>query len=168
MSYYGAGDYYGAGGIFGSILGGIGGAVTGLLSGGPIGAVTGAISGFSKGTTPGTGIVATPPSIPVLKTPGITGTIQRLVPGGATGYQIPMTGLGGYHVNKEGYWTKGGYVPAGSKLVKNRRMNPGNARALRRSIRREKAFVGLAKRVLRGTGLTVKRTAGIASRRRKR
>jgi len=172
MSYYGAGDYYGAGGLLGSLWGGIKGAVGGLVSSGPIGAVTGAITGLAGGGTNVTPInVQVPASIPVIKTPGITGAVQRFLPGGATGYQIPVgavAGMGGYHTNKTGYWTKGGYVPPGSKLVKNRRMNPGNARALRRSIRREKAFVGLAKRVLRGTGLTVKRTAGIASRRRRR
>jgi len=166
MSYYGAGDYYGAGGIFSSILGGITGAVGGLLSGGPLGAVTGAVKGFSKGTTPG--IASVPSTIPVIKTPGVTGVVQRLIPGGATGYQVPVASMSGYHVNKSGYWTSQGYVAPGTKMVRNRRMNPGNAGALRRSIRREKAFVGLAKRVLRGTGLTVKRTAGIASRRRRR
>lgn len=141
MSYYGAGDYYGAGGIFGDILGGIAGAATGFLSGGPLGAVTGAIGGFkgkSKGTTPTVIDVSQMPA-PVLsyasaptiqKTPGVTGVVQRLVPGGQSGYQVVVG-------------------------KKRRRMNVGNAKALRRAIRREQGFVKLAKRALKGTGYQV-------------
>ena len=43
----------------------------------------------------------------------------------------------GYHWNKTSYFLKDGtYVPAGTKLVKNRRRNPMNARALSRAISR--------------------------------
>jgi hypothetical protein len=66
--------------------------------------------------------------------------------------------MAGYHANKSGYWTNDGvYHAPGTVMVKNRSMNPGNARALRRGIRREQAFVALAKRALKGTGITVSR-----------
>jgi len=48
------------------------------------------------------------------------------------------------------------------QVVKCPRMNPGNARALRRAIRREKSFIGLARRALRGTGITVGRRPAFA------
>jgi len=47
-------------------------------------------------------------------------------------------------------------------VVKCPRMNPGNARALRRAIRREKAFIGLARRALKGTGISVGRRPAFA------
>lgn len=59
---------------------------------------------------------------------GFKGFMQRAVPGGATGF-----------------------------FPKRRRMNPGNAKALRRAIRRTDAFVKLARRSLKGTGYTIAR-----------
>jgi len=61
----------------------------------------------------------------------------------------------GYHLNKSYSYARG--MPAGSFYVKNRRMNPANPRALRRGIRREKAFIQLARHVLKGTGISVSR-----------
>ena len=162
MAYYMAGDYYrGSGdpGIFGSIFGGIKGAVGGFLKGGPLGALGGAIQGargqpaapaYTQG--PLRMIPATAPSggglFGRLRTAG-----QALVPGGVE----PGTGCpAGYHADKA----------TGTKCVKNRRMNPGNAKALRRSIRREAAFIGLAKRTLKGSGYTFKRT-GVARKRKR-
>lgn len=167
MSYYLAGDYYRAGDILG-----IGGFISGTLGSvlpGPLGwaakGIGGAIQQINKPRTPfapgQTPFVGPGSNLPALPKPGLGGAVERFLPGGSSGYVCP-TGGGG-HVNKTGYWLKDGtYVPPGSRIVKNRRMNPGNASALRRSIRREQAFVGLAKRVLRGTGLTVKRTGGLA------
>jgi hypothetical protein len=58
---------------------------------------------------------------------------QALVPGGVEpGVACPP----GYHAAKDG----------SGRCVRNRRMNPGNARALRRSIRRESSFIKLAQR----------------------
>lgn len=177
-SNYAAGDYYNgtmnnygyaAGSIFSWVADRVKGAVGGFIKGGPLGAIGGAISGPPKvqevkalpvslapmqvpqlpvpGTTPG--------AVPV---PGVKGTIQRALPGGASGY---MSGAGygapaGYHWNKSYSYARG--LPAGSFLVKNRSMNPGNASSLRRAIRREKAFVGLARRVLRGSGYKIARS----------
>lgn len=46
----------------------------------------------------------------------------------------------GYHPNKTGYWTSQGYVPKGTKMVRNRRRNPLNPRALSRSLSRITGF----------------------------
>lgn len=82
-------------------------------------------------------------------TPGIMGGLQRLVPGGATGYQAPPpegAAMGGYHLNKTGYFLKDGtWIAPMSRWVKNRRRNPGNMRALSRSLGRIKS----AKRMTR-------------------
>lgn len=81
-------------------------------------------------------------SLPILRqalpgqvpTPGIVGAGQRLIPGGATGYE----GCGnGTRPNKSGYWLQSGqYVEPGSVCVRRRRMNPLNPRALSRAMRR--------------------------------
>lgn len=191
ISNYAAGDYYrmpyAAGGLF-SFLGKAVSTVTGIASKvlpGPLGAAAKVVSGI---TAPkGTSIVpmnggGTPLRIPQLPfgpqlpvpagtpgaqpVPGVGGTIQRILPGGASGYMAGMA-PSGYHMNKSYSYAKG--LPAGSFPVRNRSMNPGNAKALRRAIRREAAFVGLAKRVLKGSGYTFKRT-GVARKtvRRKR
>lgn len=69
-------------------------------------------------------------------------------------------GMKGYHLNKTTYETRGGGTsrwggagnlqihPKGSTLVKNRRMNVGNARALKRALRRAGGFARLARRVM--------------------
>lgn len=141
MSYYGMGDYYAGGDIFGWIKDRVVGAVGGFLSGGPAGAVSGALSGaFGKkkaaaiqpiDVTQVSQPVLTYSSAPTIEpTPGLAGTIQRLVPGGKSGYQL---------------------VPG----QRRRRMNVANAKALRRAIRREQGFVKLARRALKGTGYKI-------------
>jgi hypothetical protein len=129
MPYYQAGDYYRggyaagdnygayqAGGIFGFIgkaakaVGGavlkVGGAVAKTVIGAtPLGAAITAIA-------PPTQTLAGPSGpIQMVPTPGVTGAVQRLVPGGASGYQ----------------------------LKKRRHMNAGNAKAARRAISRIKS-----------------------------
>jgi len=59
--------------------------------------------------------------------PGVKGVVQRVLPGGSTGYH------------------------------KRRRMNVANPKALRRAIRRTDGFVKLARRTLKGTGFVVTR-----------
>ena len=69
-----------------------------------------------------------------------------------------MTMVRGLHPNKSTYVTRGGGTSRWpqqlvihakhSELVKTRRMNVGNARALRRSLRRLSGFAKLARRVL--------------------
>jgi len=75
--------------------------------------------------------------------PGILPAIQRILPGGATGMMMaPGMGMvvgGGYHPNKSDYFLMSGeFVPAGSRMVKNRKRNPANARATSRAIGRIK------------------------------
>lgn len=99
----------------------------------------------------GNGQVVTPPPpivmngtggrYPVVETRGWKGGAQRFFPGGETGLEIQMpANVGtqkGYHLNKSSYFLLDGtYVPKGSRLVKNRRRNPLNPRALRNAIGR--------------------------------
>ena len=63
--------------------------------------------------------------------------MQRMIPGGATGYMVQG---------------------------KRRRMNAGNAKALRRAIRRQGAFVNLAKKALKGSGYTIQARGSRRSR----
>lgn len=69
-----------------------------------------------------------------------------------------QTGMAGYHLDKATH----------SRLVRNRRMNPSNPRALRRAIRREHSFVALARHVLKGTGITIGRHRFGAAKKAKR
>lgn len=138
------GDYY-QGDIFGTILGGIKkvAGVAGSLIPGPVGTVARVLTGSSGQRAPA------PPPVPVspgglapgaqvVPTPGVRGALQRLVPGGATGYEI---------VGK-----------------KRRRMNVTNDKALRRAIRREQGFVKLARKALQGTGYRVVSKSSIGRR----
>src|SRR5258708_40356314 len=71
---------------------------------------------------------------------------------------LPGSVMKGYHANKSTYETRGGGTsrwpqelelhPKGTVLVRNRRMNVGNARALKRALRRAGGFARLARRVL--------------------
>ena len=88
-----------------------------------------------------------------VKTPGISGAAQRLIPGGATGYQACPKG---YHPDKQ----------TGTRCVRNRRMNPANGQALRRALRREEAFIRLARRTGLVTVPKAKRVRRAASKRR--
>jgi len=117
--YY-QGDYYQAGGIFGTIGKAIGGAVTGFVKGGPLGAISGAGAAIVK--RPNVQPIAPGALIgggTVVPTPGLVGFGQRLLPGGATGYE----------------------------LRRHRRLNPLNIKALRRAMRRAKGFERQARRV---------------------
>jgi len=133
---YAAGDYYragglrhsnyGAGGLF-SFIGKAAKAVGGVI-GGPIGAglnlVGGALAPTPAAATPIPQLpipmsfanIQQPGQVPV---PGVKGTVQRLLPGGATGY------------------------------FSRRHMNPGNAKAARRAIRRIDATRKLLKSIER-------------------
>lgn len=187
MSYYtGVGDYYsgkGDPGLF-SFLGKAVGAVTGVASKilpGPLGTVAGVVSRAVGGTRavptapittyaqrPAT-TMRTAAAAPVMAgagavpVPGIVGTVQRTLPGGATGY----AGCGGgYHLNKA--YSYAHSAPAGTMCVRNRKLNPANPKALRRAIRRERAFISLARTTLKGTGYTIKKGASYARKTRKR
>jgi len=82
------------------------------------------------------------------------------LPGGGGGSQVPM--LPGHHRalhwNRETYVTRGGGTsrwpqqllvhPKGTEAVPSRRMNVGNARALRHALHRVAGFARLAQRVM--------------------
>ena len=81
-----------------------------------------------------------------------TGGMAVVPTGGAMGAACPR----GFHMNKSAYVTRGGGTshwpqslqvhPRGSTCVRTRRMNVGNARALRRALRRVSGFAKLVKR----------------------
>lgn len=170
MGYYReAGDYYRqAGGLFGSLFGAVkkvGGAVvkgigTTLSTGNPLSGVVAAGSSLI-----GSGASPTMYQGPMVSMggslPPMPGT--SLAAGGkASGTALakpPATGvcIGGWHLNKSTYYTRtnGQLVHAGTHCVKNRKLNPGNAKALRRAVRRQEAFVGLARRAMKGTNYKV-------------
>lgn len=131
-------------GIFGDIFRGV------------TGAIGGAIKGFTGGgSTSPARIPTLPPMVtlptwvqqngapPQVEKPGARGAIERFLPGGQTGmmddprYRAGKASRPGFHWNKSGYFLKSGqWVEAGSKEVRNRRMNPLNPSAIKGSIRR--------------------------------
>lgn len=71
---------------------------------------------------------------------------------GGAGYYGPGTAVAlrpkAGHLNKTAYFLKDGtYVPAGSKMVPNRRMNPLNPHSLSKSIRRVAGFAHATKSI---------------------
>jgi len=72
----------------------------------------------------------------------LPGGKPAFIPGSAAGQVIPR----GYRLNKSSYFLKDGtFVPEGTRLVKVRRRNFANGRALRRSIGRVQGFERLVK-----------------------
>ena len=167
MSYYGRpmGDYktYGyAGdpGFLSSLWRGvkkIAGPIIGGMIGGPLGAAIGG------GLTSGGPKIGTPPIMGMQAQGGqVVGSVT--MPGGASfsgGVQLPtrykypraiqgqpaaqIAGPGGAGMIPSGYH----YAKDGSgRLVRNRRMNVANPRALRRSMRRVQGFEKLARRTI--------------------
>ena len=95
---------------------------------------------------PGAGV----PRLPVPLPGGAILDVGSLLPGGkpalirgsAAGQVIPR----GYRLNKSSYFLKSGqFIPEGTRLVKVRRRNFANGRALRRSIGRVQGFERLVK-----------------------
>ena len=149
-----AGMYRGDPGFFGDLWGGIKGAATGLVTGGPLGAIGGAIGGFTGASRDPAPPQITPmlnPRSPFQSAPtGIR--VGGLGPGGAAPYiGLDRSGGGaspaqragkpsgtpGYHWNKSGYFLKSGqWIEAGTKEVRNRKMNPLNPRAVKTSMTR--------------------------------
>jgi len=157
-------------GLFGFLGKAIGGVakLAGKVLPGPIGTVAGGIGGLLAGRastrqTPGISAVATPPITRQdngfrLPLPGPTSVQVRptaVLPGGrpfTTTVADPMRGApstnggpapSGFHWNKSDYFLRDGtFVAKGTRLVKNRRRNPLNPRALDRALGR----VGSAKK----------------------
>jgi len=167
MSYYGRpmGDYktYGYAGDPGwlsSLWKGVkkfAGPIVGGLIGGPVGLAIGGVSGGGGGggggkqlTVPGTigGAVTMPGgmSLGLGYTPGAAVPGRgRLPPFTATGAGVlPAGGRGGSMIPSGYHFAKDG----SGRLVRNRRMNVANPRALRRSMRRVQGFEKLARRTI--------------------
>jgi len=117
--------------------------------------LTAGARGFAR---PGTGF-RTP--TPVTRVPGFAGALQRILPGGRTGFETVPGEVGGlppkgFHINRTGYFLTneaefGTFVAAGSRFVRNRRRNPGNMRAADRAITRIEQAKRMAKRLGRIT-----------------
>jgi len=118
----------------GSIFSVVGRAIKGFATGGPLGAVAGALNRPAVATARPVLTLAPGGAQPVLRTPGVTGAMQRLLPGGATGYQVGGGG-GGSCMKKDGTPRR---VRQDGKCWKRPSMNVGNARAARRAITRIK------------------------------
>lgn len=185
MSYYMRGDYYRGdyyrGDFWSGLAGAVKGAIGGLVTGGPIGAVIGGISGAIGGSRGGSSIQPTsnlptiiaPPPGPSITLPGGT-TISptAILPGGAPFIQTAMTQVGGacpkgYRLNKSTYFLLNGTrVPAGTRCVRYRSMNPLNVRALRKGVRRAEGFVRIARRTVTATTLPSGRRKKFKTRKR--
>lgn len=113
-----------------------------------------------RGFAPGEGAMGGlgPPGTGVTSLPASAGT-----PGGAVMVQGPdgkLCNVRGHHLNKSKYFKKRPgiigplvfgsemLVDKGTACVKNRRMNVGNARALRHALRRARGFEKLAMRTI--------------------
>ena len=128
--------------------------VLGGIIGGPVGLAVGSMGGGGGGkpgkalTVPGTfaGTVGFPGGMSVSGgyTPGTMVPGQgRLPPFTATGPGVlPMGGRGGCAIPSGYHFAKDG----SGRLVRNRRMNVANPRALRRAMRRAQGFEKLARR----------------------
>lgn len=131
-------------------------ATAGSMQGISWGAITrglGSAAGWLSGVLGG----GQQPAQPVTRTPGLSGVVQRILPGGATGYEtrtpaaaaapmIAEPGMtiacpSGYRPNKSGYYVADGngggiWVAPGTKCVKKRRRNSLNPRAASRAMSR--------------------------------
>ena len=134
--------------------------ILGGMIGGPIGAVIGGAAGGGGGkptppmfpAAPGGGgmyggqvsfpggLSVSGAVVPYKYPRAIAGQQPRGVPGMPAGYQ-PGAVPSGYHYAKDG----------SGRIVRNRRMNVANPRALRRSMRRVQGFEKLAKRTIQFT-----------------
>ena len=140
-----------AGPIIGGMIGGLVGAVLGGAAGGskpsppmqfPVPQVGGGFPVVGQVTMPGGLQVSGGVMVPGRgRLPPYTATGPGVLPtGGRGGQMVPS----GYHFAKDG----------SGRLVRNRRMNVANPRALRRSMRRVQGFEKLARRTITFTRRT--------------
>lgn len=92
--------------------------------------------GIKKPGIPTLGIPAFTPGEPTVLGEQRFAARQRASAPVATNGRVGVACPSGFHPNKSSYFTLQGFVPKGSRCVKNRRRNPMNPRALDRAIRR--------------------------------
>ena len=165
------------GNIFRAVTRTVGGAIGGFVSRGPIGGIVGAIGGASSAVRSNIQTAtleagdAGSAYTPALKAKHAAALLRGGASGGApirgglavaprggamVGPPMP-TGLRRTHLNRSTYVRRGGgtqnltpgLVIKGTEFVPNRRMNVGNARALRHAIRRVSGFGKIVKRMKR-------------------
>jgi hypothetical protein len=149
---------------FRTVSGAVTGGVRSLVTGGNpiIGAVQGGIAG-ARGPTPVAPVFSVSPggTVPRVLTPG---TSMVTAGGGMVGMSplgtIGATAGRGMHPNRSSYYTRGGRVEKGTRLVRNRHPNWGNGRALKRALRRAHGFQHLARAVMSFTLTGKKHGAG--------
>src|SRR5712691_6187325 len=126
---------------------------------GPAGMVPGVGSALEQGfagLAPGGG------GVPMIAPPaGVITTSPLGTPVHPAAIAMELARFRHTHPNKSTYVTRGGGTsryppqlivhPRGTEMVTSRRMNVGNARALRRALRRARGFAKLAHKVLRAT-----------------
>jgi hypothetical protein len=136
MPYGGGMGGYGAQGSLGGFLKGVAKVATGFVTGGPLGAAVGLASALTgKGASASVGGSTVSTGLPAL--PGVSPL--TLASRGATSAGPKMTAAGhpsGYHFAKDG----------SGRLVRNRRRNFANGRALNRAISRVSGFERMVKR----------------------
>ena len=161
------GRYMGDPGIFGDIFSfgkKLVGAATGVVSKLGIPVVSG-VAGMASRIFAGRGAIPGASTQPIYQIPGRIPPAPVAGPGGiiigARGLLPPTIGpglpmrtappelsmgtAGGYHLNKSSYFLMDGtFIERGTKWVKNRRRNPGNMRALSRSLSRVKSAKRMA------------------------
>lgn len=183
MNVYARGDYY-QGDLFGRLIGGVKGAVGGFLKGGPIGAIKGGVTGALGKPSIAAQAQLPPPPLALIGSgrqgpdlparfpgavpePGFRGAVQRFLPFGQTGF----TGAPpGYHVNKAylrflraqgmGKAVQDPFSETRAKnvVVRNRKLNPLNHRALKRATARIRGVKRVMGRALAGTGFKITRS----------
>ena len=167
--YMGDARYMGDPGIFGSIFKGLK-SVVGIASGIAGAAGVPGASAFSRFIGGGRRTIPGASTAPIYQLPAPLPRAPIAMPGSGrptfvglqagrtrlgltTAAAAPMIGpapppsatMGGYHLNKSSYFLMDGtFIAAGTKWVKNRRRNPGNMRALSRSLGRIKSAKKMA------------------------
>ncbi len=162
------GEYMGDPGLFGGLAGALRGAIRGGIAGatgGILGGRAGAMRTREERARMGVPTMGVPMQLAPRgrgpgrtrrqqragvggrRRPGVVGAMQRIVPGGETGFEVAQVACpSGFHANKSDYFLRDGtFVPKGSKCVRNRRRNPLNPRAASRAISRIKSAKNAAK-----------------------
>lgn len=170
--YYGAGDFLGIGKFASGLVKTVGGIASAAFNASPVGRVVSTVAAAIHPSLPqpkgvALQMSAAAPQFGLINVggQGAQGGLLNIA-GGAPPPQALLAGIPGgglpgtkgYHLNKTTYETRGGGTsrwpqglavhPKGSVLVRNRRMNVGNARALKRALRRAGGFARLARRVM--------------------